>query len=138
MATTKDDQAVKDDAATPAAEAKAPAKKADKPAAKKAAPKSKKQLKAEKAANRVRKSKKDIMGEHGDHDKDTGSVPVQVALLSEKISDLTDHLKDHPKDDHSRRGLLRSVAQRRKLLGYLKDKSKGAYEELIAKLGLRH
>ena len=133
MATTKADTAVKDEAATPT-----PEKNAPKRAVKKAAPKSKKQIKAEKAANRVRKSKKDIMGEHGDHDKDTGSVPVQVALLSEKISDLADHLKDHPKDDHSRRGLLRSVAQRRKLLGYLKDKSKDGYEELIAKLGLRH
>ena len=133
----------KDEATTPevvAEETKAPAKKAvAKPAPKKAAAaKSKKQQKAEAAANRVRKSKKDIMGDHGDHDKDTGSVPVQVALLSEKISDLTDHLKLHPKDDHSRRGLMRCVSQRRKLLSYLKDKSQETYESLIAKLGLRH
>ena len=135
---TKDD-AAQADAATEevAADTKKSAKPA-KPAAKKAVPKGKKQLKAEKAANRVRKSKKEIIGDHGDHAKDTGSVPVQVALLTEKINDLTDHLKMHPKDDHSRRGLLHSVSQRRKLLSYLKDKSKDVYEALIAKLGLRH
>lgn len=84
-----------------------------------------------------RKPKKEVFTAHGAHEKDTGSVPVQVALLTEKIVHLTGHLKTHPKDDHGRRGLLTCVAKRRKLLSYTKEKSKTVYEGLIEKLGLR-
>jgi len=87
---------------------------------------------------RVAKSKKDVMVDHSQHEKDTGSVPVQIGLLTEKISHLTDHLKEHPKDEHGRRGLLHCVGKRRKLLTYFKEKSKEAYEKLIKLLGLRH
>ena len=68
---------------------------------------------------------------------DTGSPEVQVALLSERIKNLTDHLQSHEKDFHSRRGLLVMVGQRRRLLDYLKRKSDGRYKELIERLGLR-
>ncbi|MCP5141630.1 MAG: 30S ribosomal protein S15 [Gammaproteobacteria bacterium] len=68
---------------------------------------------------------------------DTGSPEVQVALLTARINDLTGHFADHKKDHHSRRGLLRMVNQRRKLLDYLKGKDQGRYQDLIAKLGLR-
>ncbi|WP_207537411.1 30S ribosomal protein S15 [Sabulicella rubraurantiaca] len=68
---------------------------------------------------------------------DTGSPEVQVALLSERISNLTEHLKTHAKDFHSRRGLLVLVGQRRGLLDYLKKKDQGRYEALIGRLGLR-
>jgi len=91
----------------------------------------------ETTATKGRKPKKEVFVEHGTHEKDTGSVPVQVALLTSKISHLTEHLKLHPKDDHGRRGLLSCVAKRRKLLSYTKEKSKAIYEELIEKLGLR-
>ncbi len=68
---------------------------------------------------------------------DTGSPEVQVALLSGRITDLTEHLKTHPKDFHSRRGLLVLVGQRRGLLDYLKKKDQARYESLIGRLGLR-
>ena len=68
---------------------------------------------------------------------DTGSPEVQVALLTARINDLTPHFKEHKKDNHSRRGLLRMVSQRRKLLDYLKGKNVDAYRTLIARLGLR-
>lgn len=68
---------------------------------------------------------------------DTGSPEVQVALLTARINTLTDHFKSHKKDHHSRRGLLRMVSRRRKLLDYLKDRKPGAYRDLIEKLGLR-
>ena len=84
-----------------------------------------------------REEKKQIIATHAAHKKDTGSVPVQVAILTERIAHLTEHLKTHPKDDHGRRGLLQAVGKRRKLLKYLKEKSKSEYEALIAKLGLR-
>jgi small subunit ribosomal protein S15 len=84
-----------------------------------------------------RQDKKGIIGQHATHQKDTGSVPVQVAILTERIQHLTDHLKTHPKDDHGRRGLMLAVGKRRKLLEYLKEKSKSGYEELIQNLGLR-
>lgn len=69
--------------------------------------------------------------------KDTGSPEVQVALLSERIKNLTEHMQSHVKDVHSRRGLLGLVSQRRSLLDYLKKKSPGRYEALIERLGLR-
>lgn len=71
------------------------------------------------------------------HEKDTGSPEVQVALLSERITELTEHFKTHKKDHHSRRGLLKMVSQRRKLLDYLKGKNADSYRNLIERLGLR-
>ena len=78
-----------------------------------------------------------IIGNYRTHDTDTGSPEVQVALLSERIKNLTEHLGTHKKDFHSRRGLLVMVGQRRSLLDYLKRKNAGRYEELIGRLGLR-
>jgi small subunit ribosomal protein S15 len=71
------------------------------------------------------------------HEKDTGSPEVQVALLSERIAYLTEHFKTHKKDHHSRRGLLKMVGQRRRLLDYLKSKDLSRYKALIEKLGIR-
>ena len=73
----------------------------------------------------------------GTHASDTGSPEVQVALLTERINHLTDHLKVHKKDHHSRRGLLMMVGKRRRLLRYLRDQDAERYRSLIAKLGLR-
>lgn len=81
--------------------------------------------------------KAEIMAKHQLAAGDTGSPEVQVALLSERIGQLTGHFKSHPKDNHSRRGLLEMVNKRRKLLAYLKRVSVKRYLELIAKLGLR-
>ena len=71
------------------------------------------------------------------HESDTGSPEVQVAILTERINELTDHFKVHKHDHHSRRGLLKLVSQRRGLLGYLKRKNLGRYKTLIDQLGLR-
>ncbi len=71
------------------------------------------------------------------HEGDTGSPEVQVALLTERISNLTEHLKEHSHDHHSRRGLLKMVGQRRKLLDYLKRQDIGRYRKLIQRLGIR-
>ncbi|MDR2459880.1 MAG: 30S ribosomal protein S15 [Deltaproteobacteria bacterium] len=79
----------------------------------------------------------EIITEHRGHDSDTGSTKVQVALLSERIVNLTQHFKTHHKDHCSRRGLLKLVGQRRRLLNYLKKKNIADYRELIGKLGLR-
>jgi small subunit ribosomal protein S15 len=79
----------------------------------------------------------EIIKEYALKEGDTGSPEVQVALLSERISSLTEHLKTHPKDFHSRRGLLVLVGQRRGLLDYTKKKSQARYESLIGRLGLR-
>jgi len=81
--------------------------------------------------------KADTIQSHRTHDTDTGSPEVQVALLSERITHLTDHFKVHEKDHHSRRGLLRLVSRRRRLLDYLKAKDFGRYQALIKSLGLR-
>ncbi|HCR13501.1 30S ribosomal protein S15 [Solidesulfovibrio sp.] len=81
--------------------------------------------------------KANVITEHKKHDGDTGSPEVQVALLTARITYLTDHFKSHPKDYHSRTGLLKLVGQRRKLLNYLKKKDIQRYRDLIAKLGLR-
>ena len=78
-----------------------------------------------------------IIGTYRNHDSDTGSPEVQVALLSERISYLTEHFKVHAKDHHSRRGLLKLVGQRRRLLDYLKSKDSERYAELIRRLGIR-
>ena len=81
--------------------------------------------------------KSDIIAEYRRSSSDTGSPEVQVALLSTRINELSGHLDAHKKDHHSRRGLLRIVNQRRKLLNYLKGRDQGRYEDLIARLGLR-
>jgi small subunit ribosomal protein S15 len=78
-----------------------------------------------------------LIGEYKTGANDTGSPEVQVAILSERISNLTEHLKAHAKDFHSRRGLLMLVGRRRRLLDYLKKKDQGRYETLIGRLGLR-
>ncbi len=82
-------------------------------------------------------AKKKVIKKHQTHDKDTGSPQVQVAILTKKIDDLSEHLKIHAKDNHSRKGLLQMVGKRRSLLNYLKNKSKESYDELIASLKLR-
>jgi len=79
----------------------------------------------------------EIMGQFRLHETDTGSPEVQVALLSAKIGYLTEHFKLHKKDHHSRRGLLKLVGQRRRLLDYLKNKDLERYRSVIARLGLR-
>jgi small subunit ribosomal protein S15 len=81
--------------------------------------------------------KQNIIGEHARSTGDTGSPEVQVALLSRRISELTEHLKTHPKDHHSRRGLLRMVGRRRRLLSYLRREDVERYRSIIGKLGLR-
>ena len=81
--------------------------------------------------------KADIVGKYQRGQGDTGSPEVQVALLTERIVQLTEHFKTHDHDHHSRRGLLRLVNQRRKLLDYLKGKNQDRYKELISSLGLR-
>jgi small subunit ribosomal protein S15 len=81
--------------------------------------------------------KNELIGTYRTHESDTGSPEVQVALLSERINYLTEHFKTHVKDHHSRRGLLKLVGQRRRLLDYLKRKDAERYTELIRKLGIR-
>ena len=81
--------------------------------------------------------KTDVLSKHARSEGDTGSPEVQVAILSARISVLTDHLKTHAKDHHSRQGLLRMVGRRRKLLKYLKEKDVGRYQGIIGELGLR-
>ena len=81
--------------------------------------------------------KTEVIGSYRTHDSDTGSPEVQVAILSERIGDLTEHFKIHAKDHHSRRGLLKLVVQRRRLLDYLKGKDTERYLGLIKRLGIR-
>ncbi|EMD82776.1 30S ribosomal protein S15 [Pacificimonas flava] len=81
--------------------------------------------------------KEALIKEHAREEGDTGSPEVQVAILTERIANLTEHFKDHHKDNHSRRGLLMLVNKRRKLLDYLNGKDEGRYKDLIQKLGLR-
>jgi small subunit ribosomal protein S15 len=81
--------------------------------------------------------KTDLIGTYKTHESDTGSPEVQVALLSERINYLTEHFKTHAKDHHSRRGLLKLVGQRRRLLDYLKSKDSERYADLIRRLGIR-
>ena len=86
----------------------------------------------------IQKEKKQtIIANYRTHDLDTGSPEVQVAVLTERVRELTEHLKVHKKDFHSRRGLLKMVGRRRKLLRYLKDKDFARYKSLIERLGLR-
>ena len=81
--------------------------------------------------------KSEILAEYGRGNQDTGSPEVQVALLSARINQLTEHFGSHKKDHHSRRGLLRMVNRRRRLLDYIKNSDQGSYKNLIARLGLR-
>ncbi len=81
--------------------------------------------------------KLDVIKDYATHEGDTGSPEVQVAILTERITNLTDHLKTHKKDFHSRRGLLIMVGQRRRLLDYVKRKDQSRYEGLIKRLGIR-
>lgn len=81
--------------------------------------------------------KNEIISTHARGDGDTGSPEVQVAVLTRRISELTEHLRAHPKDHHSRRGLLRMVGRRRRLLSYLRREDVERYRSLIAELGLR-
>jgi small subunit ribosomal protein S15 len=84
-----------------------------------------------------REQKESIISQFQTHSSDTGSPEVQIALLSERINGLTDHLRDHKHDHHSRRGLLKLVGQRRRMLAYLADKDVERYRATIARLGLR-
>ncbi|WP_011583242.1 MULTISPECIES: 30S ribosomal protein S15 [Chelativorans] len=81
--------------------------------------------------------KQELLKEFATANADTGSPEVQVALLTERIKNLTEHFKEHQKDNHSRRGLLKLVSQRRRLLDYVKRKDEARYQALIEKLGLR-
>lgn len=81
--------------------------------------------------------KQELIKEYSTKAGDTGSPEVQVAVLSERIKNLTEHFKVHKQDNHSRRGLLKLVSQRRRLLDYLKSNDEGRYQDLIGKLGLR-
>lgn len=83
------------------------------------------------------KNKQDIITEYGANEKDTGSTEVQIAMLSKKISELTEHLKSNKKDFATKRGLLMMVGRRKRLLSYLKGKNLDGYRELIKKLGIR-
>lgn len=84
-----------------------------------------------------RAHKKKVIEKNALHPKDTGSHQVQVAVLTERITELSKHLEEHPKDHHSRRGLLMMVGKRRKLLNYMRTANKKGYEELLEKLDLR-
>lgn len=85
----------------------------------------------------TQEKKQEIITRFSTHDGDTGSPEVQIALLTERINYLTEHLKTHKKDHHSQRGLLKMVGRRRGLLNYLRNKSPERYQEVLNKLGLR-
>jgi small subunit ribosomal protein S15 len=85
----------------------------------------------------AREAKDQVISDYAVHDGDTGSAEVQIALLTERIKELTEHLRSFPKDNQSRRGLLRLVGQRRRLLAYLVKKDNARYRAVIARLGLR-
>lgn len=85
-----------------------------------------------------KETKNQIIEEYRTHAADTGSPEVQIAMLTVRIRELTEHMKEHTKDFHSRRGLLKMVGRRRKLLRYLREKDFNRYKNLIERLGLRH
>ncbi len=85
----------------------------------------------------TKEAKQEIVGKHGRSGTDTGSAQVQVALLTARINELTEHLRSHPKDHHSRRGLLKLVGRRRRFLQYLQKRDLEGYRKLIEELGLR-
>lgn len=84
------------------------------------------------------KDKKKIMDKYAIHEKDTGSADVQIAIFTERIEQLSEHLKTHPKDNHSRRGLLKMVSKRRRLLEYLGKTDEKRYGSIVKKLKLKH
>ena len=86
----------------------------------------------------TKEEKVEIIKKYGQNENDSGRSEVQIALLTKRINDLTNHFDNHKKDHHSRRGLIRMVNRRRKLLDYLKRKNADRYRDLITKLGLRH
>lgn len=81
--------------------------------------------------------KQEIIDQYGIHEHDTGSVQVQIALLTAQIQNLTDHLEDHPQDNSSRKGMMDMVGKRKRLLSYLQESDVEAYRELVSELGLR-
>jgi small subunit ribosomal protein S15 len=85
----------------------------------------------------TKEAKQEIIGQHGRSEADTGSPQVQIALLTRRINELTEHLRTHPKDHYSRRGLLKLVGRRRRLLQYLQKRDLEGYRALIQELGLR-
>ena len=85
----------------------------------------------------IKENKKEIITKFATNPNDTGSAQVQIAVISERINNLTEHFKDHKKDNHSRQGLLKMVNLRRKLLDYVKSKDEARYEDLRKRLGLR-
>jgi len=85
----------------------------------------------------TKEKKQEIIQEYKVHDSDSGSTEVQIALLTARIEHLRDHFEAHKKDHHSRRGLLKMVGQRRRLLNYLREKNLGAYQTIVKKLNLR-
>ena len=85
----------------------------------------------------TKEAKQEIVGKHGSSAQDTGSAEVQIALLTARINELTEHLREHKKDHHSRRGLLMLVGQRRRLLNYLNRRDVDRYRGLVQELGLR-
>ena len=85
----------------------------------------------------TKEAKQEIVGQHGKHGSDTGSPQVQIALLTRRINELTEHLRQHKHDHHSRRGLLKLVGRRRRLLNYLQRSELEGYRALIKELGLR-
>jgi small subunit ribosomal protein S15 len=85
----------------------------------------------------TKEAKQELISKHGRSDTDTGSTQVQVAMLTKRIEELTQHLREHPKDHHSRRGLLKLVGQRRRFLNYLQRTDLEGYRALIKELGLR-
>jgi small subunit ribosomal protein S15 len=85
----------------------------------------------------TKEAKHEIVRKHGTNDSDTGSTKVQIALLTQRINDLTEHLRTHPKDHYSRRGLLKLVGRRRRFLNYLQKHDLEGYRALIKELGLR-
>ena len=85
----------------------------------------------------AKEAKEKIVSDFRTHETDTGSPQVQVALLSQRINELTEHFKTHKKDNHSRRGLLKMVSLRRRLLDHVKTKDEGRYQKIIERLGIR-
>lgn len=86
----------------------------------------------------LKKDKKlELIKKYGVHEKDTGSSDVQIALLSKEIDSLVSHLKDHPKDLHSKKGLIRMVVKRKKLLAYLEEEDEKRYKDIVKKIGLK-
>jgi small subunit ribosomal protein S15 len=85
----------------------------------------------------TKEAKQEVFGQHGRHESDTGSPEVQIALLTRRINELTEHLRTHAKDHYSRRGLLKLVGRRRRLLDYLQRTNLESYRALIKELGLR-